>query len=271
MPVINNEQFAILFQFYSYNRPSIVNPPTLFNIGSVALPLPAQLQDRLQLGYSEEGSGPTVGAALEQATALISSGNSISEIVGNIVKNASGIGDALLAGAADTAATSVVNAAGNLTGTSNVAGKLLQLAGVAQNPFLTILFNAPVFKRHIFTWTFIPETINDSTVLKFITNKFRYHSLPNLSSYTGKTGLLLTYPDMCVPLLLPSGFMYDMKTCVIESVIINYAPGDTPAFFPKSNAPNTIQMTLSLLEIAYWLKGDLTNDTPWSKVFPYGS
>jgi hypothetical protein len=93
-------------------------------------------------------------------------------------------------------------------------------------------------------------------MLNYILNKFRYHSMPDVNSTTG--GLLLTYPDMCIPKIIPSGYMYDFKQCVIESMVINYAPGDTPALTPK-NAPNAVKFTVKLLEIEYWIRSDLQN------------
>jgi hypothetical protein len=37
LPVINGQTFCILFQFYQYNRPSILVPPTLTPYGAIAL------------------------------------------------------------------------------------------------------------------------------------------------------------------------------------------------------------------------------------------
>ena len=243
LPIINGETFCIIFPFYKYNRPSILVPPVLSPLGSIALPIPSDLMDQSSISYSEESLGLVVGAALEgiNVKAGITEQNTVGTISG------------ILSGISDQAA---LNAIGKLTGLPNAAKAALQMGGLAQNPFLTVLFNAPTFKRHIFTWTLIPENAQDSATLKYITNKFRFHSLPDIAG--AGAGSLLTYPDMCIPKILPDGNLYDFKQCVVESMVINYAPGDVPAFFP-TNAPNAVKLTLRLLEIEYWTKGDITS------------
>jgi hypothetical protein len=238
LPVINGQTFCILFQFYQYNRPSILVPPTLTPFGAIALPIPADMLDQSAASYSEEGSDLMVGAALENFS-------------GSVAGAISSVSAALSASGIDA-----VNKIATNIGDPNAANKVLQMTGVAQNPFLSVLFNAPTFKRHIFSWTFIPESQQDTENLNFILNKFRYHSMPDVLPSTG--GLMLTYPDMCIPKIIPSGYLYDFKQCVIESMVINYAPGDTPAFTPK-NAPNAVKFTVKLLEIEYWVKSDLLN------------
>jgi hypothetical protein len=230
--------FGMIFNFYSYDRPSIYNPPNLNPIGSIVLPLPSELTDKSSLDYSTDNSESIIGAATNLAAGK-------KTVNAENTAKAVGIG---LAAAAQGGISAIVN---KLAG-SDVSGKVLQLAGVAQNPFLTVLFKAPTFKRHTFNWQFIPENSQDTETLKFILNKLRYHSLPDMTG-----GIYLTYPDMVKPVIFPRGYMYDFKHCVIESIQINYAPGDTPSFHAGINAPNAINLTISFLEIEYWLKGDI--------------
>lgn len=248
LPRINDQMYCILFQFYQYNRPSILNPPTLNPYGAIALPLPADMVDQSAMSYSEETSGLAVGAALE---AFNAGGNSPS--VASVLMN---LGEAAAGFSTGAGIQGINNFATKLGGDPLAANKALAFAGVAQNPFLSVLFNSPTFKRHVFSWTFIPETPQDVENLNYILNKFRYHSMPDVNTTTG--GLLLNYPDMCIPTIVPSGYMYDFKQCVVEGMSINYAPGDTPAFNTK-NAPNAVKLTIKLLEIEYWVKSDLLN------------
>jgi hypothetical protein len=243
LPSIADQNFCIIFQFYKYNRPSILYPPTLENYGAIALPLPSDLNDSLKLSYDESSrSSPIIGAALENS-------KNITGAMSNIENNVTAVAE----GALSAVGVAGLQAINNQVGSSTVA-KILQMAGLAQNPFLSVLFNCPVFKRYTFKWTFIPERESDSIMLRNILDKFRYHSLPDIANTLG--GSLLTYPDMVVPKIIPDKYMFDMKQCVIEDVSINYAPGETVAFFP-SMAPNAIQLTLNLLEIEFWVKTDL--------------
>ena len=200
LPVISGQTFCILFKFYQYNRPSILVAPTLTPYGAIALPIPADMLDQSAASYSEEGSDLMVGAGLENFS-------------GSVAGAISAASNALAGSGIDA-----VNKIATNIGDPNAANKVLQMRGVAQNPFLSVLFNAPTFKRHIFNWTFIPESQQDTENLNYILNKFRYHSMPDVLSSTG--GLMLTYPDMCVPKIIPSGYLYDFKQCVIGSLFL---------------------------------------------------
>lgn len=269
LPQISGQMYTMLFQFYKYDRPSILQAPTLIPYGGIALPLPANLIDKSAQNYSEE-SGFSVANALLENMPRGSTFASVSEGLAGISTAAGAVASASGISAINNVATSIAGA--------QALNKALAFSGVVQNPFLSVLFNSPSFKRHAFTWTFIPETAQNTENLNFILNKFRYHSMPDLNAAPG--GLLLNYPDMCIPTLVPQGYMYDFKQCVIESMSINYAPGDTPAFNTKQ-APNAIQFSISLLEIEYWIKSDLLSasknfgtNTAANALFgqaPYGS
>jgi hypothetical protein len=211
------------------------------------------------LRTDERGSSLAVGSALDNMTA-------------SNLTNISGIVQSVATGAAGAGLGGLNNITTKVTGDANAGAKLLQLGGLAQNPFLTVLYNSPTFKRHTFEWTFIPENPQDAEVLKFIMNKFRYHRMPDLASGSG--GLLLTYPDLVLPTIIPTGHLYDFKQCVIESMSISYALGDTPAFAataPGQYAANAIKFTVKLLEVALWTKGDLLDTSPYSGTMPYAS
>ena len=257
LPEINGTTYGILFNFYKYDRPSIMYPPTLIPYGSIVLPLPADMIDNLGLDYAQVDSkaAPMVGAALENTKNIID---------GITSPNLNSIQNFLSEGVESLGLSAVDSAAG----ATNVA-KGLQLAGVAQNPFLTMLFNSPKFKQFTFKWTFIPENAADSEMLRTIIDKFRYHALPDVVNNTA--GLLLTYPDMCIPVIYPNPYMFNMKQCVVESINVNYAPGtSTAAFFPSTNAPNAISVTLNLLEIEIWTKQDLLNPAYHTPTFISG-
>ena len=53
--------------------------------------------------------------------------------------------------------------------------------------------------------------------------------------------------------------MYDFKYCVIENMIIDYAPGATPNFQGTTMAPSAIKFTVNFLEIEYWIKSNIVD------------
>lgn len=260
LPAMNNSLFAIVFQCYKFSRPSILVGANLIPYGSIALPLPSDLVDRATLSYSEEKLGLATGSALLAAENTFNSQN------GSLSDRIAAAGEALATGAVNVGtaigAQKVGEAVNKFVGgdvSSSIVKATSALTGVVQNPFLTVLFNSPAFKRHMFSWNLIPETAQDSENLNFILNKLRFHAHPGINGGVLGTNvgenMLLSYPDMIKPTLLPAGFLYDLKYCVIENMSVDYAPGSLPSFFP-TNGPSAIRLSLSLLEIEFWTQGD---------------
>jgi hypothetical protein len=132
------------------------------------------------------------------------------------------------------------------------------MAGVAANPFLTLLFKSPTFKTHTFSWKLAPNNIEESVQLQKIVNMFRKHMLPSLANSGG--GTLLSYPDIVQVNLFPNEeFLYKFKPCIVESMSVNFAPTSSPSFFKNSNAPTEVQLSINLKEIEYWLQDDVDN------------
>ena len=251
--------FYMTLWFYQYQRPSVYVTPYLNPIGQIVLPIPVNLIDAQTENWTQQdnASSPAVGAALDAAAKSIATGATTIATLGNA-------GAAAIGAAGAQTASNLGNTIGSAVGITNGGAQALQLAGLAINPFLTVLFTSPVFKRYQFSWVFTPVNQQESDTLKFILNKLRYHQLPD--AILGTTaGSLLQYPDICVPVINPTGYVYTFKRCVIEGSSVNYAPGSTPGFFNNSspsvngNAPVTVTLTLSLLEIEYGLKSTVFN------------
>jgi hypothetical protein len=168
----------------------------------------------------------------------------------------------IAAAAAGGAAAGTVSKA--TAGLGNALGidvpQALQLGGLAQNPFLTVLFQSPAFKRHSFSWKLAPNNAQESNSLREIINAFKSNMLPGMSPNAG--GTLLTYPNMAIINLYPDEtFLYKFKPCVVESLNVNYAVGGQPSFFKGTNAPTLVQIDVNFLEIEYWLKEDIEDNS----------
>lgn len=245
----SQNNFYMLFNFYQYQRPTVQTPVFANPIGKIVLPLPSNLQDSQSIDYARGESNPAIGAALDgMVNAYRQSGSVTSKIY-------NGVSDTLT-GASTEGSIAFINTSLNTLAVKNGANKGLQVTGLAVNPYMTILFNAPSFKRHIFTWKFIPNNQQEADTLKYIINKFKYHALPDTNSATA--GTLLQYPDMVRPIIAPAGYTYSFKYCVIEKIISNYSPGNSPSFVGSViPSPSAIEFTIELLEIEYFLKKDL--------------
>lgn len=243
-----NRNSYIAIQFQKYERRSIFNQPFLSATGGIRLPVPNQLSDNQQVYYEELNnlSNPAVGAGIEQG---LRGGNGF--VGGGLVT-----GIAANVGARMAQATGAV--ASSLTGATTA--EMLQLGGLAQNPFLTVLFKQPNFKKHQFSWKLAPNNAQESNTIRDIVNTFKSNMLPAMAPNAG--GTLLTYPNIAIISLYPDeSFLYKFKPCVIESLDVNYAVGGQPSFFKGTNAPTIVQISINLLEIEYWLKEDYENNS----------
>jgi hypothetical protein len=239
----------IAIEFQEYQRRSIFDQPFLNAIGGIHLPIPSQLSDNQQLNYEQKSGDPITGAAIEAG--LKGRNNNNSSLGGAAVAQA-------LGGAAAGIANKAASVAGSIVGIDTA--QALQLGGLAQNPFLTVLFNSPTFKKHNFSWKLAPNNSEESEILKNIINTFKSNMLPAIQPNVG--GTLLTYPNMAKISLYPNpDYLYKFKPCVIESMDVNYAIGGQPSFFKGTNAPTEVQISINFLEIEYWLKEDIENET----------
>ena len=234
---LQKQRFYISFSFMNYRRRSIYDRAFLTGNGSIKLPMPQQLMDKQSVSYEVDKAGTIAGAALEGAV----------QQGGSVIASA-GAGAIAVAGATG----------GPLATTAGInPNQIGSLNGVAVNPFLTVLFKSPEFKRHSFSWRLSPNNAAESRVLVNIVEKFRYHMLPGFSAIAS-AGALLSYPDVAIVELFPNNqYLYKFKPCVVESIGISYAPNPTPSFFEASKAPTDVMLTVNLLEIEYWLKTDV--------------
>ena len=238
-----NSYISIMFQ--KYQRRSIFEQSFLSGTGGIRLPIPNNLTENQQVVFEPaEASTPAVGAGIEQG---LSGGGAFKSIAGGVMN--------ALGSKAQTAAGAITT---SLTGAS--PGEVLQLGGLAQNPFLTVLFKSPAFKKHTFAWKLAPNNEQESYTIRDIINTFKSNMLPAMSPNAG--GTLLTYPNMAIITLLPEdSFLYKFKPCVIESLNVNYAVGGQPSFFKGTNAPTLVEISINLLEIEYWLKEDFEDNS----------
>lgn len=245
-------KYYMTFAFNAYQRPTINSAASLFTSAPlIALPVPNSLVDTYSLDYSTKETG-MVGAAADAAIdsyrqSTTQQNQTYSGLVGNVLGSS-------------TSALSESGIAGLASG-GTLGQTALQLAGLAQNPMLTVLFNKVNLKKHSFAWKFMPESAQESNVLLNIINQFKKSALPGL---TGTAGSLFTVPDVVTISLQPNkAFLYEFKPCVIESVSINYSP-NMPSFFTGTGAPTAIEFSISLLEIEIWTQENITGGTNYT-------
>jgi hypothetical protein len=242
--VQSNRDFYVSFNFQKYEKRAINKSSFLRSEGTVRLPLPSNLKDNLNVSYETESLGPAVGAALES---IVGTGPSAAGGAG--LKQ--GLGQILEAGGSYIKGSAVAAVQG---AAPQAAAAASAYSGIAVNPFQTVLFKQPTFKKHNFSWKLMPRDEEESGKIRDLVRKFQFHTSPGVSE---GAGLFFTFPSMVIVSLFPSSeFLYRFKPCVIESVDVNYAAGSGPSFFKRSQAPTAVTLSVQMQEIEYWTNND---------------
>lgn len=124
---------------------------------------------------------------------------------------------------------------------------------------MSVSFETPQFKTHRFSWKLVPRDQVESNSIKNIITTIKKAMLPGVKNLGGviQNNLLFDYPDIVEIFLTPNEYTYNFKRCVVKSFNVNYAPGNSPAFYRGSNAPVAVDIVIELQEIEYWTKADM--------------
>lgn len=268
-------KYYLSMQIANYSRQSLLQLGTLTPRETIILPLPTQLIDAQGVSYQETSLG-AFGAAVQAVTndgsimkntidatnQLVTEGNLSGAFNKGVelLKDAAAQGkNASLAGAAQGAAGIGANyALGESDATRAVAGVL----GYSPNQFFTILLKGPQYKKHQFSWKFSPRNEQESRNLRLIIQKLNNYMAPGLRL----SGAIFAFPQIFQLAFMPnSSYMFKFKPAVLESFTVNYAGSGIPAFYRASlatnnlNAPESIEIVCSFMELEYWIAGDFKN------------
>lgn len=257
---------SLLMIFYAYNRDkataqgdasrsSSVNGSTLTPLGTITLPIPANLTDVTSIQYEDSAMGAFGG---EFASAIVKSGQAFGRAA-----SATGMGDAI---------TELKNGAksigGEISGNWQNIGKVLlrrtasniapnyanvidQSFGDIPNPNMSVMFRGVNLKTHEYSWKISPNSADEAEVIRKLINTLRSNALPKR-----KNNYFLEYPSLVDLFLLPNEFAtYKHKTCMIESVAVNYAPTGQPVFF-YNEYPAEVELTVRFKETSIFTSED---------------
>lgn len=225
--------------FYNYSRPNAHDNGTLEPKSIIYLPLPAgeTLSERqsLKLTNTDLGAGGAVGDM--------------------VAKNDVGTGGVI--GAATPAVERVISKLGNaaIDGAGDATVNFLQQSfAYAPNPHTSVMFQGVNLRTHQFSWRLSPETPTESVQASEIARLLRFYSLP---TFFTDTSALFSYPMICKVKFFAGDEEHPYlknftKYCMVEEVVINYAPNGVPSFFSGTDAPTSIQLGLQLREIEYF-------------------
>jgi hypothetical protein len=235
--------YWLSFSFYEYRRPTFAGNPVLGDQGTIKLPLPNALVDSLGVTYNQTDLDAAVGAGLNELSGGRGSGG-----IAEMGAAAARAGAAAVGGGA-------INALRNLA--PNVSAGVGQLLGVAVNPWTTIMFKGPQYRKYTLSWVLTPSNEAESGMIADMINTFKFNMLPDTSGAIG--GTLLTYPNIC-QITARHGktrnWNYVFKPSVIENMSVNYSVAGQPSFFGVSRAPTAIEIRINFQEIEFFLQRD---------------
>lgn len=201
----------------------------------IALPLPENIQDALNLNYETTDLG-AVAAGIGTGQAV---SNAFSQ---GGVGAAAGAFAGRIGGDANFLARTLAQISGPVAGALNIS------AGNVPNPFTTAIFKSVELRRHNFNFRLVPETPEDSVVIRDIVNRFKLESLPK------RQGNFLKMPSEVEIEFFGTNALFGMSRCVIQGITVNYNPSNQPAFFKNSGAglfgaPQAVELQLQISEI----------------------
>jgi len=258
--VLTNETPYITFKFEIYKKRSIyetVSTETIDRNGTVRLPVPRNLQDSFSVTYSQENLGPGIGA-LTNAIVEGSPRAGLEQVPGGLALQ---FGESAIRRFSNTQGGGLLSQIAGVAaeGAGAAYNAIQSISGVTPNPFQTILFKNPNFKKHQFSWSFIPKSESESEILRRIVETFQYHMLPGISK---TASIFFTYPGIVRIFLNPNTkYLYKFKPCVVESFSVNYAPNG-PAFYRNTTAPAALNFNITFQEVELWTKNDFLSATP---------
>lgn len=245
-------KYYMTLDLHNYSR-STDNLMSVFTGGKldisdkIILPLPQQMVDTHNVAYEQKSLGAVTGQITEtvgEASKALPGGQQMTNLGQSLYGLAEGVMGKLLGGF------------DALTG-SNITDVVKAVAGVAPNQFLTVLLQGPQYKKHSFTWKLSPRNEAESESIRSIIQKLNNSMAPGLSGGQG----FFTFPKIAVLSFMPnSNVLFRFKPAVIESMSVNYAPSGAPAFYRRTEAPDTVELKLDFLEVEFWLDGDFGGD-----------
>lgn len=271
---LDDEHF-ILFRVMRRKRDEILATNEKYEVQSIVLPVPSNLQVAQGASYSDTELGVFGGMAAGRIGAgdINEATTSLSNVVSDLIDRSTNAfktrdTDAATQTAGVLAPGVIAAGAGKLAGpiggllalggtAGGVAAGVSVNTGLALNPHLAVVFQGVGFRTHAFSYKFIARNQQESDTIKDIINSFKYAMLP---SYTAGS-LAFKYPDEFEINFAEaiSPYLYDIGTCVLESVNVNYNGEGIPLFYENTGAPVSIELQLQFKETAIHTKERLNN------------
>lgn len=219
---------------------------------TIFLPLPQNLQTQYDQKYNVEGLGPAgsaIGKAMKRAA---DSYSDTKDIIASVKTATSGANKAEFGKAAryyslaalENNASEIGGAVGGAVGgpfagiTGALAGEIAESSlksylgseGIARNPFISTLYEAPNLRTHSFSWKCIPRNLKESISIFKIIGQLKYFSSPGLTD-----DVFFTYPQQFDIDFHYGQSLFNIAPSVLTSLSVNYHSEGEPLYFNVSD------------------------------------
>ena len=153
--------------------------------------------------------------------------------------------------------------ASNLT--EPVRGLGSATVGRIVNSFRTVTLAQPNYRRHQFAWKLAPKNFQESERIQRIIFNLRRGMTPKREA----NKVIMRFPFIYLCYFSPNPkFLYKMKPTVLERIDVDYNGGNpSPAFYRAEaegdQAPESVTITLTFLELEYWLDSDNVDESDY--------
>ena len=214
---------------------------------SVAMYLPPNVEDTTTATYNDSKTGV---AGFLVASGVAAAGKDASKIAASIVAGAQGI----LGDMAAKSAGVVAELAG-AEGGEQLAKKAF---GVADNPYMEVLFDSMGLRTFTYNFNFAPKNEQEAVEVQKIIQLFRFHMAPELRPGINRYLGLPSQFDIHYMFLSKDGstsensFYNKISTCVLQDCKVNYTPNGVKSF--EDGGPTATTMSLTFKEIELMTK-----------------
>ena len=217
-------------------------------LGSIILPVPAQIGDTNSVQYGESRLNAFAGQAFQQGMTI--TGSDLSELGDALTDAFNSSLDLAVNNRNIIRSKLVASAVSQLGANLDLNQVLARSSGEIINPNMELLFNSPALRQFKFRFKFTPRFEKETLEVKRIIKAFK----KNMSPKGGATGALLRTPNIFQLQYVKGngrdqGFLNKFKLCALQSASVNYTGDGTYATY-YDGTPVSMTLDLSFQELS---------------------
>lgn len=217
-------------------------------LGSIILPVPAQIGDTNSVQYGESRLNAFAGQAFQQGMTI--TGSDISKLGDAFTDAFNSSLDLAVNNRNIIRSKLVASAVSQLGANLDLNQVLARSSGEIINPNMELLFNSPALRQFKFRFKFTPRFEKETLEVKRIIKAFK----KNMSPKGGATGALLRTPNIFQLQYVKGngrdqGFLNKFKLCALQSASVNYTGDGTYATY-YDGTPVSMTLDLSFQELS---------------------